>query len=61
MTFDLNTPSGPEQIEDVMRRDTVAPLGFWARRFRDSFRRLAFSGLCLAFVWSNLFDLFDLV
>ena len=55
----VNTPwssSVPKRIEDAMRRDT-APLNFGARRFRDSFRHDAFGGLCLAFLWSILFDL----
>ena len=44
-------------IEDAIRRDTAAPFDFWARRFRDSFRHVAFGCLCLAIVWLISFDL----
>ena len=36
---------------------TSPPLDFGARRFRDSFRHVAFDGLYLAIVWLTSFDL----
>ena len=58
-TPELNTPwapSGPERIEDAMRRDTATP-SFWGLAFRDPFQQVVRAGLCLPIFWLILFDL----
>ena len=57
--FNVNTPwapSGPERIEDAMRRDTATP-SFWGLAFRDPFQQVVRAGLCLPIFWLILFDL----